>query len=85
MGRAYLRLTAADDPKVLGTITGALGEEGVGTASIVQRKASGGGDASIIILTQTASEAALRGALAKIEDFPAVTGTPRVIRIEEEV
>jgi homoserine dehydrogenase len=85
MGRAYLRLTAADDPRVLGAITGALGEEGVGTASVVQRKASGGGDASIIILTETASEAALRGALAKIEEFPAVTGTPRVIRIEEEV
>ncbi|MCR9097796.1 MAG: homoserine dehydrogenase [bacterium] len=86
LGRAYLRFTAKDEPGVLSKITGALGAEGVGIASVVQRE-SGSGSATVpvIVLTHTASEAALNAALAKIEQLAEVTESPRVIRIEEEV
>jgi len=87
MGRAYLRFTAKDEPGVLSRITGALGEEGVGIASVVQRELglAGGGTVPVIVLTHSASEAALRAALEKIEALAEVVEAPRVIRIEEEL
>jgi hypothetical protein len=64
-----------------------LGAEGVGIASVVQRGQTGGSadTVSIVVLTHSASEAALRAALEKIETLSGVTEAPRVIRIEEEV
>ncbi|MAG32098.1 MAG: homoserine dehydrogenase [Deltaproteobacteria bacterium] len=85
-GRAYLRLTARDRTGVLSQITGVLGEEGVGIASVVQREQAGdGGTVPVIVLTHTTTEAALRAALARIASLPDVSESPRVIRIEEEV
>jgi homoserine dehydrogenase len=84
--RAYLRFSARDEPGVLGQITSALGAEGVGIASVVQREAPGSGDAvPVIVLTHATTEAALQSAVAKIAGLEGVTETPRVIRIEEEV
>lgn len=85
MGTAYLRFTAQDDPAALSQITDALGKNGVGVATIVQRAAVNSGSVSIIVLTQTASEASLNAALATIAALAQVTDAPRVIRIEEEV
>ena len=86
LGRAYLRFTAKDEPGVLSRITGALGEEGVGIASVVQRETgTGAATVPVIVLTHLASEAALTAALAKIESLAEVTESPRVIRIEEDV
>lgn len=82
MGTAYLRFTAKDDPASLSQITDALGKNGVGVATIVQRAAGDSGSVSIIVLTQTASEASLNAAIAALAQ---VTDAPRVIRIEEEV
>lgn len=84
LGRAYLRFTAKDEPGVLSHITGALGDEGVGIASVVQRE-SGQGAATVpvIVLTHLTNEASLRRALDTIAALPDVTEAPRVIRIEE--
>ena len=71
---------------MLSRITGALGEEGVGIASVVQRETgTGAATVPVIVLTHVASEAALTAALAKIESLAEVTESPRVIRIEEDV
>ena len=85
MGCAYVRLTAKDEPKVIGDLTAAFGSEGVGIATLMQREAAEAGMVSVIIMTRNSSEAALRAALLKIEGSPDVKGTPRVIRIEEGV
>lgn len=86
LGRAYLRFTVRDEPGALSKITGALGEEGVGIASVVQRETGGGvATVPVIVLTHTASTAALNAALGKIAALSEVTEPPRVIRIEEEV
>ncbi len=85
-GRAYLRLRALDQPGVLSLITGALGDEGVGIAQVVQRgDETGSGTVPIIVLTHRANEAALRRAILKMETLPEVTEKVRLIRIEEEV
>jgi homoserine dehydrogenase len=86
-GRVYLRFAARDQPGVLSKITGALGSEGIGIASVIQREtaASKGGAVPVIVLTHSASESALRAALAQIESLAEVVEAPRVIRIEEEV
>jgi homoserine dehydrogenase len=85
-GRAYLRLRAKDQPGVLSLITGALGEEGVGIAQVVQRgDDSGSGTVPIIVLTHRTNEASLQRAISKIEALAEVTEMARLIRIEEEV
>lgn len=85
-GRAYLRLRAKDQPGVLSLITGALGDEGVGIAQVVQRGDDvGAGTVPVIVLTHRTNEAALRRAISKIEALAEVTEAARLIRIEEEV
>jgi len=85
-GRAYLRLRAKDQPGVLSLITGALGDEGVGIAQVVQRGDDvGAGTVPVIVLTHRTNEAALRRAIAKVESLAEVTEAARLIRIEEEV
>jgi homoserine dehydrogenase len=85
-GRAYLRLRAKDQPGVLSLITGALGDEGVGIAQVVQRGDDvGAGTVPIIVLTHRTNEASLRRAISKIEALAEVTEAARLIRIEEEV
>ncbi len=85
-GRAYVRLTAKDQPGVLALITAAFGDEGVGIAQVVQRgDVSGAGTVPVIVLTHRTNEEALSRALARIEALAEVTETPRRIRIEEDV
>jgi homoserine dehydrogenase len=85
-GRAYLRLRAKDQPGVLSLVTGALGDEGVGIAQVVQRGDDvGAGTVPIIVLTHRTNQAALGRAIAKIEALAEVTEAARLIRIEEEV
>ncbi len=86
-GRAFLRMTARDHSGILGLISSALGEEGVGLESIVAREQAGlsTGLISVIALTRVATEQALRRALEQISSLSDISGSPRLIRIEEEV
>ena len=85
-GRFYLRFTVADELGVLAEIAGALGENGVGIESVVQK---GGLESEtvvpIIVLTHRANEAALRDALARMDELQEVKAPTLVVRIEEEV
>ncbi|MFO0687126.1 MAG: homoserine dehydrogenase [Myxococcota bacterium] len=87
VGRAYLRMLAKDQPGVLGRITTALGAEGVGIASVVQRAQAGvgGGAVPVIVLTHPASRAALTRAVERLKASGDLDGDPRVIEIEEGV
>jgi homoserine dehydrogenase len=86
-GRAYLRLFAQDRPGVLGRITTALGAEGVGIASVVQREqaATAGNAVPVIVLTHPAPQAALARAIERLKALGDLAGDPRVIGIEEGV
>jgi homoserine dehydrogenase len=85
-GRCYLRFTAVDRPGVLSHITGALGEEGIGIESVVQKhRADAGESVPVLVFTYRAKEAAIRRALERIDGLPDVTAPTRLIRIEEEL
>jgi homoserine dehydrogenase len=83
-GRYYLRFTALDRPGVLARIASALGDNGIGIESVVQK---GRGDevdsVPILILTHAANEAAVRVAIGRIDALDDVTAPTRLIRIEE--
>jgi homoserine dehydrogenase len=84
--RYYLRFTAVDRPGVLSHIAGALGENGIGIESVVQRRIGSAGDSvPVIVLTHPAMEGAVRKAMRQIDTLPDVTAPTRLIRIEEEM
>ncbi len=85
-GRFYLRFTVADELGVLAEIAGALGENGVGIESVVQKGSLESETVvPIIVLTHRANEAALRDALARMDELQEVKAPTLVVRIEEEV
>lgn len=85
-GRCYLRFSVMDEPGALSMLSGALGENGVGIESVLQ-KGKGVAEESVpvIVVTHPASEQAIRTALRDIDRWPSVTGATHLIRIEEEV
>ena len=84
VGRFYLRFTAADEPGVLARITGALGDEGVGIESVVQKGDQDSRAAvPIIVLTHRANEADLGRALSHVDQLQDVRAPTIVLRIEE--
>lgn len=87
VGRAYLRMLAKDQPGVLGRITTALGAEGVGIASAVQRGQAGavGAAVPVVVLTHPTRRAGLVRALARLADLGDLVGDARVLEIEEGV
>jgi len=86
-GRAFLRMTARDSPGILGLISTTLGDEGVGLESILSRVQGGGSGTliTVIVLTRIATEEALARAVQRISALSEISGSPRLIRIEEEV
>ena len=83
-GRAYLRFEVTDEPGVLSKVTGALGANDIGIESVLQRgPASAGGSISVVVLTHAAPEAALRKAVAEIDEWPEVRARTLFVRIQE--
>lgn len=86
-GRAFLRMSARDEPGLLDRIKAVLCEEGVGLDSIVAREEDGPSTDRIMLIamTQVSSQQALERALERVSSLPEIVGSPRSIRIEEEV
>src|SRR6185312_11582672 len=69
--RFYLRLELADEPGVLAQITRVLGEAGISIASIIQKEVNDAArSAEIVIVTHTALEGAVTGALDSLGQLP---------------
>ena len=86
VARCYLVFTVEDRPGVLGRITSVLGENGISIESVIQKPgAETGGAVPVIVLTHPAAEAAVRDALALIDQLDAVAAPTRLVRIEEEI
>ncbi len=82
----YLRFTALDRPGVLSHITGALGAHDIGIESVLQKGRVGCSESvPVLLLTQSASESAVRSAVSEIDDLPDVTAPTRLLRIEEDL
>lgn len=88
--RYYLRFEVQDVPGVLAAIAGALGEQGISVAHMVQEKrrqpkATSAADwVPILMITHRNQEGRVQTALSKINQFPFIRGRARLIRIEDD-
>ncbi len=75
----YLRLEVADAPGVLAQIAGAFGEHGVSIMSVWQD--GRGDDATLLLVTHDAPEAAHQAAVGALDGLEAVKQVAAVIRV----
>lgn len=78
----YVRMRVADEPGVLAATSKVFADHDVSLASVIQKETDATG-AEIVYVTHTASEAAVRAALAEIERLEVVEAVGSVIRVEE--
>ncbi len=82
---SYLRITALDKPGVLANIATILSRHGISIESVIQKGREENEPVAVVILTHTASEAAVAAALAEIDALAAVTApTVRIRMLAEE-
>lgn len=81
--RYFIRLQVADEPGVLATTSRVFADHGVSLASVMQPEVGEGRTAELVYVTHTASEAAVRGALAEIGALDVVLAIGAVIRVED--
>ena len=84
-GEFYLRFEAVDRPGVLAHLSGALGDRGIGIASLLQVEQGQSEAVPVVIMTHPAAEAALLDALREIAEIGELRSTPQVIRVEREL
>jgi homoserine dehydrogenase len=82
----YLRFQVLDQPGVLATIAGILGQEGISIESVIQKgRGTAQGDiVSVVLMTHEAQERHVRQALQAIQNLSDVQGEAMRIRVEDE-
>lgn len=79
----YFRFTVKDQPGVLSTIAGILGEYGISIQSVQQKGRKSSGAVPVVMLTHRAREADVQHAFRRIEALDVVDEKPMLIRLEE--
>jgi len=79
----YFRFTVKDQPGVLSTISGILGEYGISIQSVQQKGRKSVGAVPVVMLTHRAREADVQEAFRRIEALDVVDEKPMLIRLEE--
>lgn len=81
----YLRFQVLDQPGVLASIAGVLGENNISIESVIQKGRSHepGMAVSVVMMTHEARERSVRQALQAIETLPSVQGETMCIRVED--
>ncbi len=82
VGCYYLRLMVLDRPGVIADVTAVLRDLGVSLESMLQRGRAPGETVPVVLVTHETREAAMRAALARIAELPAVVEPPTMLRIE---
>ena len=80
----YFRISALDKPGVLSTISGILSNYGISIESVIQKGRKENDPVSVVILTHSAQESAVRNALSEIDALDVVAGETVKIRILED-
>jgi homoserine dehydrogenase len=78
----YLRFSAMDQPNVLATIAGILGNHGISIASVIQKGRRRGGAVPIVMMTHEAKESAMQMAIQEIDRLPVIADRTMIIRVE---
>ena len=81
--RCYLRFTVADKPGVLAKITNIFASADISISSLIQNETKDEDFATLVIMTHKAKEAAIKKAIAEIENLGDVTSNIKMIRIED--
>ncbi|MDH5511013.1 MAG: homoserine dehydrogenase [Nitrospinota bacterium] len=79
----YLRFTVPDRPGVLAQIAGALGDNGISIASMIQRERMENQPVSVVLMTHNAVEADMKRSLTHIESSGICLAPTMIIRIAE--
>jgi len=82
--RYYFRFSALDQPGVLSTISGILGQHRISLRYVYQKGRKSNGAVPVVMLTHRAREADVRRALGEIERLDVVDQKPVLIRIEDD-
>ena len=80
----YFRFEVLDQPGVLASIAGILGENGISIKSVQQKGRKTNGTVPIVMLTHHAKEADVQKAFQRIAGLEMVGKPPMLIRIEQE-
>jgi homoserine dehydrogenase len=82
----YLRFQVLDQPGVLATIAGILGQEGISLESVIQKGRSLAPDetVSVVMMTHEARERNVRQAVQTIETLSSVPGETMRVRVEDQ-
>ena len=81
--RYYVRLALEDKPGILGPVASIFGEQGVSIALVSQPTHDETAVASLVLLTQPATERSVRAALADVREVDGVREVCSVIRVED--
>ncbi len=81
--RYYLRCMVKDEPGVLSTISGILGNRGISIASVLQKERRQGQTVPLVILTHRSVEHGIQSALQDINALPLVSEPTTLLRMEE--
>lgn len=82
-GKYYIRFEALDQPGVLASISGILGEHNISISSVIQKERRIGDIVPIVMLTHEAKERNIKRALKKIDKLPVVKAKSLLVRVEE--
>ena len=82
ISRYYVRLSVADKPGVLATISTILAASKIGISSVIQPEGHEGESVPLILMMHDAPNAAVQRALARIGKLPVVKAPPVMIRVE---
>ena len=80
-GRYYLRLTALDQPGVLGKVCTILGRQGVSIASCIQKERHEDVHVHVILMTHDTVESSLRAALDEIDALDFIGEKTHLLRV----
>ncbi len=78
----YLRCMVKDQPGVLSTISGLLGQHGISISSVLQQGRKEGHPVPLVILTHHSSERAIQAALKEINALPVISEPTMLLRME---
>jgi homoserine dehydrogenase len=82
----YVRISARDQPGVLSTISGVLGEEGISISSVIQRgrETEEGGDVPLVMIVHEAPYSRMSRALSRIDALDVTLAKSFLMRILPE-
>ena len=80
----YIRFSALDQPGVLSTISGVLGDHGISIKTVHQKGRKNNGAVPVFMQTHKANEADIQTALTIIQGKGVVDAKPVLIRIEDD-